>query len=100
MDPVSDAGQERYGLMGESAGIVRVRRDIRKVAGIDVPVLVLQGSDDPVVPPSQADALVGALRSLGGRVEERRYEGEAHGWRRAETIIDALETELAFFLSI
>lgn len=40
MDPVSDAGQERYGLMGESAGIVRVRRDIRKVAGIDVPVLV------------------------------------------------------------
>ena len=65
-----------------------------------VPVLVLQGSDDPVVPPSQADALVDALRSRGGRVEERRYEGEAHGWRRAQTTIDALETELNFFLSI
>lgn len=33
-------------------------------------------------------------------MEERRYEGEAHGWRRAQTIIDALETELNFFLSI
>lgn len=97
--------ESRYldGLVGpypEQAQVYAARSPLFHVDTIDVPVLVLQGSDDPVVPPSQADALVDALRSRGGRVEERRYEGEAHGWRRAQTIIDALETELNFFLSI
>lgn len=81
--------ESRYldGLVGpypEQAQVYAARSPLFHVDTIDVPVLVLQGSDDPVVPPSQADALVGALRSRGGRVEERRYEGEAHGWRRAD----------------
>lgn len=88
------------GLYPQEAERYRARSPLFHVDGIDVPVLVLQGSDDPVVPPSQADALVAALRERGVRVEERRYEGEAHGWRRADTIVGALDTELAFFRSI
>ena len=88
------------GLYPQEAERYRARSPLFHVDGIDVPVLVLQGSDDPVVPPSQADALVAALRERGVRVEERRYEGEAHGWRRADTFVDALDTEWAFFRSI
>ena len=56
---------------------------------LDRPVLLLQGSDDRVVPPSQAEVLVAALEA--NRVPHRylRFEGEGHGFRRASTIIAA-----------
>ncbi|MEZ5373682.1 MAG: prolyl oligopeptidase family serine peptidase [Microthrixaceae bacterium] len=97
--------ESRYldGLVGpypQEAELYRSRSPLFAVEGITVPVLVLQGQDDPVVPPSQADALVAALRRQGTRVEERRYEGEAHGWRRRDTIVDAMQAELEFFQSI
>lgn len=58
---------------------------------------VLQGADDPVVPPSQAKEIVEAVKSRGGRVEFTIFDGEGHGWRKAETIRAALEQELAFY---
>jgi dipeptidyl aminopeptidase/acylaminoacyl peptidase len=60
-------------------------------------VIVFQGLDDPVVPPAQAEAIVAALRERGIEHEYRAYEGESHGFRKAETIIDSLESELAFY---
>ena len=69
----------------------------RTVAGdpgaydITVPVLVLQGADDKVVPPSQAQRLVDAMRAAGAPVEHHVYEGEGHGFSRADTIVDSLE---------
>lgn len=63
---------------------------------IDVPVLLLQGADDRVVPRSQSEAIRDALAARGVPHEYVVYEGEGHGFRRAETIVDALHRELAF----
>lgn len=63
---------------------------------IDVPVLLLQGADDLVVPPSQSEAIRDALAARGIPHEYMLYAGEGHGFRRADTIIDSLERELAF----
>ena len=61
-----------------------------------VPLLLLQGADDPVVPPAQSEAIRDALAQRGIPHAYVVYEGEGHGFRRAETVIDALERELAF----
>ena len=62
-----------------------------------VPVLLLQGLDDPVVPPAQAELFVAALAGKGVPHAYLAFEGEAHGFRRAETIVAALEAELSFY---
>ena len=59
---------------------------------------MLQGLDDEVVPPAQAEAMVAALESKGVPWAYLPFEGEGHGFRRAETIRRALEAE-AFFYS-
>ncbi|MFF3029095.1 prolyl oligopeptidase family serine peptidase [Microbacterium sp. NPDC057944] len=63
---------------------------------IDVPVLLLQGEDDRVVPPAQSEAIRDALAAHGVDHEYVLYPGEGHGFRSAETIVDALEREIAF----
>lgn len=63
---------------------------------IDVPVLLFQGGDDRVVPPSQSEAIRAALAERGVDHEYVLYPAEGHGFRNAETIVDALERELAF----
>lgn len=72
------------------------RSPLTHAARIDVPVLLLQGADDRVVPPSQSEAIRDALADRGVPHEYVLYEGEGHGFRGAETIIDALQRELAF----
>lgn len=52
---------------------------------------MLQGDSDPVVPKSQSDALVDAIRRHGGHVEYQVYAGEGHGWSRAETFRDSID---------
>ncbi|WP_345802129.1 prolyl oligopeptidase family serine peptidase [Microbacterium sp. AZCO] len=61
-----------------------------------VPVLLLQGSEDEVVPPSQSEAIRDALAARGIPHSYVVYEGEGHGFRKAETVVDALEKEIAF----
>lgn len=63
---------------------------------IDVPVLLLQGAEDRVVPPSQSEAIRDALAQRGVDHEYVLYPDEGHGFRRAETVVDSLERELAF----
>ncbi|GAB6858484.1 S9 family peptidase [Microbacterium xylanilyticum] len=63
---------------------------------IDVPVLILQGADDAVVPPSQSEAIRDALAARGVRHDYLLFPGEGHGFRQAETIIAAAEAELRF----
>jgi dipeptidyl aminopeptidase/acylaminoacyl peptidase len=50
-----------------------------------------------VVPPSQSAAIVEALADKGVDHEYHVYEGEGHGFRRAETIVDQLTKELSFY---
>ena len=59
-------------------------------------VLLLQGSDDPIVPPDQAERMVAALRARGVRCDHVVFEGEGHGFRRADTLTRVAELEIAF----
>lgn len=60
------------------------------------PLLILQGSADPVVPPSQSEALRDALAANGVPHAYRLFEGESHGFRQAETITRCFAYEYAF----
>jgi dipeptidyl aminopeptidase/acylaminoacyl peptidase len=61
------------------------------------PLLVMQGLEDAVVPPAQAEQIVAAL--IGNEVPHAYlpFEGEQHGFRRASSQVAALEAELAFY---
>ena len=59
-------------------------------------MIVLQGSEDPVVPPSQAEQLVDALQAGGIPHSYVLFAGESHGFRQAETFSAALDAELSF----
>jgi dipeptidyl aminopeptidase/acylaminoacyl peptidase len=72
------------------------RSPITVAAGITAPLLVLQGSADNVVPQAQSASLVAAVRAAGGTVEYQVYDGEGHGWNRAEVVEDELQRTWAF----
>ncbi len=88
------------GPLPEAAEEYRRRSPVNLVDEMEGAVLVLQGLDDPVVPPEQATAMVAALRLRGLRVEYLGFEGESHGFRRAETMATGLAAELAFYQEI
>ena len=60
-------------------------------------MLLLQGLDDPVVPPQQSESIAADLAAHGIRHAYIAFEGESHGFRKAETIIASLEAELSFY---
>lgn len=76
--------------------LYRTRSPINNLDRLRSPILVLQGSDDPVVPESQSIQLVNAVRKRGLPVTLRVYEGEGHGFRKAQTRADALAAEYSF----
>ncbi len=84
----------------EAAELYRARSPIHFADQIRTPMLVLQGSDDEVVPPSQAELIVNALRERLVPHAYLLFEGEGHGFRKAETIIASLEAELSFYAQI
>lgn len=63
---------------------------------IGASLLLLQGSDDPIVPPAQAVVLADAVRQRGLRCDHVVFPGEGHGFRRAETVRAAAELEIRF----
>ncbi len=81
----------------EGAAVYRDRSPVHHVDRLHGELLLLQGTDDQVVPLAQAEGMAAAMRAAGREVELAVYEGEGHGFRRRETIIDALERELAFY---
>jgi dipeptidyl aminopeptidase/acylaminoacyl peptidase len=84
----------------ERADLYRERSPIHFTDRIQTPMLVLQGADDRIVPPSQAELIVGALRKRGIPHAYLLYEGEGHGFRKAENIIGSLEAELSFYAQV
>ena len=81
----------------EDAEVYEARSPIYFVDDFEAPMIVLQGSEDEVVPPNQAEMIVAALEQRSIPVAYLLFEGEQHGFRRAENIVAALEAELAFF---
>jgi len=64
---------------------------------ISVPLILLQGLDDKVVPPNQAEMMIEALDSKCLPYAYVAFEGEGHGFRKAENVKRALEAELYFY---
>ncbi len=80
----------------EDEAIYRARSPIHHTDRLATPMIVLQGADDPVVPPSQSEQLVDALATAGVPHAYVLFDGESHGFRKAENIAAALEAELSF----
>ena len=77
--------------------LYRERSPIHFTDRISCPMILLQGLEDKVVLPNQAEMMVDALRAKGLPVAYLAFEGEQHGFRRAETIKRTLDAELYFY---
>jgi dipeptidyl aminopeptidase/acylaminoacyl peptidase len=64
---------------------------------ISCPVLILQGAEDRVVPPAQAEQIVDALREKRLPHAYLLFAGEDHGFRAAENVVRSFEAELSFY---
>ena len=62
-------------------------------------MIFFQGLEDRVVPPEQAEMMIAALRKKAIPVASIFFEGESHGFRRAETVKQSLNAELDFYLT-
>jgi dipeptidyl aminopeptidase/acylaminoacyl peptidase len=94
--------ESRYldGLVGPLPGsedVYAERSPIHHLDGFDRPLIVLQGLEDEIVPPNQAEMIVEALAAKGVTVAYVPFEGEQHGFRQAQNIRRALEAELWFY---
>ncbi len=67
---------------------------------LSCPIILFQGLEDKVVPPNQSEMMADAVRKKGLKVKYVAFEGEQHGFRKAENIIRALEEELAFYREV
>ena len=76
------------------------RSPINFVDRLSCPVIFFQGDEDRVVPPNQAKELVNALRRKGIPVSYILFEGEQHGFRKAQNIKRAIDAELYFYSRI
>ncbi|HWE69990.1 MAG TPA: prolyl oligopeptidase family serine peptidase [Acidimicrobiales bacterium] len=97
--------ESRYmdGLVGPlpaAADLYRQRSPLFHPEEVTGAVLLLQGADDPVVPPAQSERFAEALSAHGVRCRLEVFAGESHGFRRAETIEACLTAELEFYRSL
>lgn len=81
----------------ERADLYWERSPIHHTERLSCPLIILQGLDDEVVPPNQAELMVAALAAAGLPHAYVPFAGEAHGFRRAESIRRALEAEAYFY---
>ncbi len=84
----------------EKAEEYRRRSPINYTDQLSCPVLFLQGSEDPVVPPNQSQTMVAALKKKGLPVAYLEFEGESHGFRKSENIKRSLEAEYYFYAQV
>lgn len=101
LDDDSHKFESRYNtsLIGpypECEQIYRERSPIHHAAKLAHPTIFFQGLDDKIVPPPQSEIMVEALRTRGIPVAYIGFEGEGHGFRKAENIQRTLEAELYF----
>jgi dipeptidyl aminopeptidase/acylaminoacyl peptidase len=80
--------------------LYRDRSPVPHADSISDPLLLLQGLDDKVVPPSQSEVIVDALKRRGIPYAYIAFEGEGHGFRKAENIKRANEAHLSFLAQV
>lgn len=97
--------ESRYleGLVGpwpQARERYEARSPIHHVDRLATPLILLQGTDDRVVPPAQAEEMAAALRAKGLPVALVMFEGEGHGFRALDNQVRALEAELSFYAQV
>ncbi len=97
-----ESGYDAYliGPYPEHAETYRQRSPMNYADQISCPLILFQGLDDKVVPPSQSEILVDALEKNGIHYRYITFEGEAHGFRKSENLETALEAELSFYREV
>lgn len=80
----------------ERADLYRERSPIHFADWLERPLLLLQGLDDKIVLPAQAEMMVGVLERKGIPHEYIAFEGEGHGFRKQENIVRSLEATVEF----
>jgi dipeptidyl aminopeptidase/acylaminoacyl peptidase len=81
----------------EKRDVYRSRSPIHFVDRLSCALILFQGLEDTIVPPNQSAMMAEAARAKGLPVAYLAFEGEQHGFRRAETIVRSFEAELFFY---
>lgn len=84
----------------EGKDVYAERSPIHHVHRLSTPLILLQGTDDRVVPPAQAEQMAATLREKGLPVALVMFEGEGHGFRVLDNQVRALEAELSFYAQV
>jgi dipeptidyl aminopeptidase/acylaminoacyl peptidase len=84
----------------EAKAVYRERSPIHFTDRLSCPIILFQGLEDKVVPPNQSQMMAEAVARKGLKVKYVTFEGEQHGFRKAENIIRCLEEELAFYRDV
>ncbi|SFP94374.1 Dipeptidyl aminopeptidase/acylaminoacyl peptidase [Tranquillimonas alkanivorans] len=77
--------------------LFRERSPLFHAERIDCPIILFQGTEDPVVPPKQARVLIDEMKARGLPHAYEFYEAESHGFRRTSSIVGSVEEELSFY---
>ena len=85
------------GTYPQRSNLYKERSPLHHLYDFTAPVIIFQGLNDKVVPPSQAETLVDALKERNVKVQYVPFDGEGHGFREAHSIIQAAESELRFY---
>ena len=85
------------GPLPECGALYAERAPAGHVNDLTCPILLLQGLDDPVVPPVQSETIAAELAAHGIPYAFLTFAGESHGFRKAESIIVSLEAELSWY---
>jgi dipeptidyl aminopeptidase/acylaminoacyl peptidase len=88
------------GLELEPGNPYHDRSPIFFIDQMKAPVVLFQGSEDKVVPPEVSREMVETLQAAGVPTEYHEYEGEGHGFRKAENRVHSLDAELRFFQGV
>ncbi|KAJ7728957.1 Alpha/Beta hydrolase protein [Mycena maculata] len=85
------------GTWEECEPVWRARSPIYHVDKITMPLLILQGEEDTVIPAEQMIEMVRKIKERKGKADIVLFPGEGHGWRKASTMRTVLEREMSFF---
>ncbi len=88
------------GLAQQKNSLFHQRSPIHKVTQLKTPMIIFQGLEDKIVPPSVAQEVISALEKTGLEYSYVEYPDEGHGFRQANNNIDALSQELAFYKKV
>jgi dipeptidyl aminopeptidase/acylaminoacyl peptidase len=88
------------GAYPEQKNLYIERSPIHFAQQLNCPVIFFQGDEDKIVPPNQAEMMVEVLRAKGLPVAYVLYEGEQHGFRKADNIKRTMDGEFYFYAKV